>query len=231
MAIKPHSTPRDKPGKPPSVAQDVTELSLRLDPHNANRHTDASLQAVERSFAKLGAGRSIVVDASDTVVAGEASLKAAESLGLRKRVIDTDGSELLVVRRMDLQPGDPRRTALALADNQTAKLSDFDEDVLCARLRELGGDQDILDAVGFTDAELLERLGYCNINEARPPELADGDREPFQQMTFTLHDSQAEAVKAAIDKAKAAGGFDNSPNENSNGNALARIAEAYCGQG
>lgn len=58
--------------------------------------------------------------------------------------------------------------------------------------------------------------------------LPTGDREPFQQMTFTLHDTQAEIVRRAIERAKAAGPF-HGPNANSNGNALARMAEAYLG--
>ena len=57
--------------------------------------------------------------------------------------------------------------------------------------------------------------------------LPDENRAPFQQMTFTLHDEQAEQVKAAIAAAKALGPFVDSPNENSNGNALARIAETF----
>jgi hypothetical protein len=48
-------------------------------------------------------------------------------------------------------------------------------------------------------------------------------------MTFTLHDSQADVVRRALDAAKDAGDFDGSPNENSNGNALARIAESFLG--
>ena len=57
--------------------------------------------------------------------------------------------------------------------------------------------------------------------------LPDEDRAPFQQMTFTLHDEQAEQVKAALQAAKALGPFVDSPNENSNGNALARIVETF----
>jgi acyl-CoA reductase-like NAD-dependent aldehyde dehydrogenase len=63
------------------------------------------------------------------------------------------------------------------------------------------------------------------------PDLADGDREPFQQMTFTLHDEQAEQVRAAIEKARAMGAFVNTGNENGNGNALARICEVFNGLG
>jgi hypothetical protein len=60
-----------------------------------------------------------------------------------------------------------------------------------------------------------------------PPELKDGDRAPFIQMTFTLHDTQAEQLNAAISKAKAEGGAQSGVNENSNGNALAFIAERF----
>lgn len=60
-----------------------------------------------------------------------------------------------------------------------------------------------------------------------PPELKDGDRAPFQQMTFTLHDEQAEEINAAISKAKAEGGAESAVNENSNGNALYFIAQRF----
>ena len=57
--------------------------------------------------------------------------------------------------------------------------------------------------------------------------LPDGDKAPFQQMTFTLHDTQVGQVKAAMQVAKGLGSFEDSPNENSNGNALARICETF----
>ena len=52
--------------------------------------------------------------------------------------------------------------------------------------------------------------------------LKDGDREPFQQMTFTLSDEQAEYIKGRISDIKQTDGFKNMEtlNENSNGNAL-----------
>lgn len=57
--------------------------------------------------------------------------------------------------------------------------------------------------------------------------LPDEDRAPFQQMTFTLHDTQAEQVKRAIAAAVRLGDFVDSPNQNSNGNALAFICETF----
>jgi len=59
--------------------------------------------------------------------------------------------------------------------------------------------------------------------------LPDTDRQPIQQMTFTLHDDQVATIKNAIEKAKAMGDFVDTGNENSNGNALARIAEFFVG--
>ena len=57
--------------------------------------------------------------------------------------------------------------------------------------------------------------------------LPDGDRAHFQQMTFTLHDTQVEQVKEALTISKAQGEFVDSENENSNGNALSRIMEIF----
>jgi hypothetical protein len=49
--------------------------------------------------------------------------------------------------------------------------------------------------------------------------LPDGDKEPFQQMTFTLADAQAEFIKEKLKDAKAFA-CETYGNENSNGNAL-----------
>jgi hypothetical protein len=81
--------------------------------------------------------------------------------------------------------------------------------------------------IGF-DPEALEQLLHV-VAEVEMPGLPDGDKAPYQQMTFTLHDDQAELVKAAIDAAKGLGPFPDTGNENSNGNALARIAEHFVG--
>jgi len=54
-------------------------------------------------------------------------------------------------------------------------------------------------------------------------ELKDGDREPYQQMTFTLSDKQAEFIQNAIANIKQTDDYkycETFGNENSNGNAL-----------
>ena len=73
--------------------------------------------------------------------------------------------------------------------------------------------------------------GYVgdDIEASEMPEMSNDEKAPIQQMTFTLHDEQVEVVKEALQKAKDAGPFEETGNENSNGNALTRIAEAYRG--
>lgn len=57
--------------------------------------------------------------------------------------------------------------------------------------------------------------------------LADGEKAPFQQMTFTLADAQAESIKLAVEAAKYEGGGESFGNTNSNGNALYKIVKEW----
>jgi ParB family chromosome partitioning protein len=84
-------------------------------------------------------------------------------------------------------------------------------------------DMDELIAAGFDEKE----LGVFTADEAGAPELKDGDRAPFRQATFTLHDEQWEEVEAALAKAKKDGGGESAVNENSNGNAMAWICRRF----
>ena len=63
--------------------------------------------------------------------------------------------------------------------------------------------------------------------------LASGDKSPFQQMTFTLADEQAEQIKNAIEEIKRTEEYkyaDTMGNENSNGNALYLIIMQWAEQ-
>jgi hypothetical protein len=63
--------------------------------------------------------------------------------------------------------------------------------------------------------------------------LPDGDKAPFQQMTFTLADEQATVIKNAIDDIKGTDEYryaETMGNENSNGNALYLIVASWAGQ-
>jgi len=119
-------------GHSTTAAKDYT-----LDPRNARQHTERNMSAVAASLRDLGAGRSIVVDRDGVVIGGNAVYEKARELGIAVREIATKGDELVVVRRVDLATDDPRRKALALADNQIATLAEWDEVVLSELLSEV----------------------------------------------------------------------------------------------
>ncbi len=63
--------------------------------------------------------------------------------------------------------------------------------------------------------------------------LPDGDKEPFQQQTYTLADAQAEQIKNAIADVKKTEEYkyiETFGNENSNGNALYLIISQWAEQ-
>ena len=68
----------------------------------------------------------------------------ALELGLPVRIVESDGTELIAIKRTDLSTEDSRRKALALADNYTSDTSVFDFDAI---VEDFGADE--LDAWEF----------------------------------------------------------------------------------
>jgi hypothetical protein len=79
--------------------------------------------------------------------------------------------------------------------------------------------------LGFNVDELDALLKEISSTEL--PNLPDGNKKPFQQKTFTLHDEQFNIVDNAITKAKTNPIIDTGLNDNSNGNALTLICEQW----
>ena len=92
--------------------------------------------------------------ATASSIAGNKTFEVAQRLGIPTRVIETDGQELVVVRRRDLRlASDPQARALAIADNRVGEL-DLDWDP--AILQQLQADG--LDLGLFWTTEEFERL-------------------------------------------------------------------------
>jgi ParB family chromosome partitioning protein len=197
---------------------EVKISDLSRDPANARKHDERNLAATIASFRRFGQQHPIVIDRNNVVRAGNCRLDAAEALGW----------DTIKAVRSDLSGSDA--IAYAIADNRTSELAEWDDDVLAAQLQGLlTDDEALLEAAGFDEDELNELLEQFDADEIEPPGLADGDREPFRQMTFTVHDSQFEVIEAALKAAKSQGGGESVVNENSNGNALAFVCEAFNG--
>jgi hypothetical protein len=100
-----------------------------------------------------------VVDEAGTILAGNATVQAASQAGIdRVRIVESDGTELVAVRRSGLTPEQKRR--LALFDNRAAELAEWDAEVLAALADEID-----LSAL-WEEGELSALLAH-----AEPPDI------------------------------------------------------------
>ncbi len=99
---------------------------IKLDPNNTRKHGDKNKNQIRESFEKNGAGRSVLIDSDGILIAGNGAYEQAEKLGVKTRIVETDGTELVIVKRTDLKYDDPKRRRLAIADNATAESSKWD---------------------------------------------------------------------------------------------------------
>lgn len=135
---------------------------------------------------------------------------------------ETTPEQEVPVLVLDISEAEADKLLLSL--DPLAALAETNAVALDALLREVDTGSEGLQAMY---AELAEAADLYDVSEAAAPELADGDRAPFRQMTFTVHDEQHNVIEEAIAKAKKSGGESSEVNENSNGNALAFICQAY----
>jgi len=124
---------------------------LKFDHQNARKRTERSTGLIAESLKQFGAARSIVIDENGRVLAGNGTVEGAKAAGITKvRIIETKGDELIAVQRTGLT--EKEKVGLALADNRSSDLSEWDNEML----RHLSEEHDI--APWFT-SEDLSKLG------------------------------------------------------------------------
>ena len=105
-------------------------MAIKYDKRNYRKHNDRNKELINKSLKECGAGRSIVIDNEDNIIAGNGIYEQAQKLGIKTKVIETDGSELVVVKRTDLATDDDKRKQLAVMDNSTSDSSEFDIELM-----------------------------------------------------------------------------------------------------
>lgn len=115
---------------------------LKQDKRNYRKHNERNLDLIKKSVDEVGLGRSIVIDSENEIVCGNGLVSQLDEKTPVK-VIETDGSELVVVKRTDLKTEDEKRKKLAIMDNSTSDSSEFDiellkEDFEIPELNDLG---------------------------------------------------------------------------------------------
>ena len=199
----------------------IKSTDLISDDKNFNKGSDIGAEMIRKSFEKFGAGRSILLDKNNRIIAGN---KSVEYSGIKDvLVIESDGSQLIAVKRTDIDLDSQQGREMALADNASAKANIvFDAELVEAELGVAVCEEWGID----TGTKLTDDMGDSF-------SLPNGDKEPFQQMTFTLADEQATQIKNAIANIKETDEYkyaETMGNENSNGNALYLIIMQWAEQ-
>ena len=116
---------------------------LVFDDKNFNKHTEYGMSLIEKSIRNNGAGRSILIDKNNRIIAGNGVTEIAGQIGLDDvQIVETDGTKIIAVKRTDIDLDSKQGREMALADNATGAAdlqwdyealadieSDFDIDV------------------------------------------------------------------------------------------------------
>jgi hypothetical protein len=187
---------------------------IKPNPNNPRICKDNKFKQLVKSiqdFPQMLELRPIVIDENNIVLGGNMRLKACQEAGLK---------DVPVVQAKDLT--EEQKKEFIVKDNVGYgewDWSDIANNWEIDLITDWG-----LDIPGFelNTGELSEEFS-----------LPSGDKSPFQQMTFTLADEQAEQLKNAIEEIKRTEEYkyaETMGNENSNGNALYLIIMQWAEQ-
>jgi len=121
------------------MKKDKVKISdLIPDDKNFNTGTQFGNSLIEKSFQKFGAGRSILLDKNNRIIAGNKSVENASAIGMEDvQIVESDGKRIIAVKRTDIDLDSPEGREMALADNASAKANIvFDAELIEAELEE-----------------------------------------------------------------------------------------------
>lgn len=185
-----------------TTSQPGTIDELKPDNKNFNKHTEYGMALLEKSLRQNGAGRSILVDKDDNIIAGNGIVEAAQNAGITKtRVVEVTGDELVVVKRTDLALDSKQGREMALADNATAAVDlawDFDaiaevENEFDLDASEWGVNLDF-ETEGVTSGERDNTKGFAKVTLM----LTDEEAEELEQRCALIDDCKEVAVLTAL---------------------------------
>jgi hypothetical protein len=105
---------------------------LKPDDKNFNKGTEFGNSLIEKSLRNYGAGRSILLDKNNRIIAGNKTVENAAQIGFENViVVETTGNDIVAVKRTDIDIDSKAGRELAFADNATSKANlDWDENLL-----------------------------------------------------------------------------------------------------
>lgn len=210
------------------MAEKITETnidSLQQDDKNFNKGTKKGRKLIDKSIRKFGAGRSILLDKNNRIIAGNKTQELAREAGIKKViVIDAKPDELVAVRRGDVDLDSEKGREMALADNATGAANlDWDDEALARAQEEIGQS---VEEWGVELPFLGDETKVSPDDYGDSFSLPDGGKGNVETMSFTLSSEQAKFIKEQI-KVSQYDDADTFGNTNKNGNALYAIVKQW----
>lgn len=149
-----------------------------LKPYGRNpRKNEKAVAAVKESIRQFGFKNPIIIDPQDVIICGHTRAIAAKELGIRQVpcIVADDLTEEQV-------------KAFRLADNKVGELAEWDVDLLPLEMADITQDMTAFGFESISEDEFGEEFT-----------LDSGEKKPYQQISLTLHDKQAELILACID--------------------------------
>jgi ParB-like nuclease family protein len=176
-----------------------------------------ALAGLSKSLEKFGCVEPIIVNIrgkKNTIVGGHQRFKALKQASIKTVTCVT----------VDLNKTDEKLLNITL--NNPEIQGEFIEDLeeYINKLRKQTKDDSVLLGLRI-DQIRKEILGPEGLSDEFI--LPNNEKFPFQQITFTLSDKQAEIIKKALIKSRSMGEFKDDINKNRNGNALSRICKLF----
>jgi len=97
---------------------------LHFDDENINKGNEYGMMLLGKSITETGMGRSLIADKNNVLIGGNKTLEAAVAVGIDKvTVVETDGKEIIVVKRTDLDINSPMGIKAKILDNTVSHLN------------------------------------------------------------------------------------------------------------
>lgn len=144
---------------------------LKFDDKNFNRHTSYGMSLLEKSLRENGAGRSILIDKDNNIIAGNGIVESAGQIGLENvKIVETNGDEIVAVKRTDISLDSKKGREMALADNATSAVDlSWDEEVIKEERDRWGLDLnrwgDLFGSMGWEIDEVVENASEGSIKD------------------------------------------------------------------
>jgi hypothetical protein len=195
--------------------------NMQIKPYakNAKKHPQKQIDQLAAIVREVGWRQPILVNQEGVIVAGHGRWETyQQNQDLAEPWVIDDAGKTIMGEPASIPLSKEQEIAYRLADNKLAE-TDVDMGLVIEELKEL-------EALG----ELAPLTGYgddFNPEVSDEFSLPEGDKPNYKQITFTLHNEQADLIDECLSLVKQLGVEPDTDNENSNGNAIYTIVKQW----